>query len=357
MSGEGGSRKTDIGSVVWNWQLASEPKTRSSEAIEAEGKVENWKAIYLSINVNSKSDILFDMLLLLVSDCKLIESPFLETRAYELISMAFTRQTLNIVTKLSSLERVNISASLLHRVLELLMSYYELLMSQLHKVLSLFPASAKMKILKFHFFLLITRTLDELMPCSVPFPPCSFPFCFLFSYSIQHHSFVTSTKAAWTWLTTPVSRWFPFLSSFSYLFLFEKRGKLCCAVFSKMVESVYLPTFQRVEWKIFVILWATRLCRPTERGKGETGKWGEGIATAREEWWWWCGTMRKRIFWEQPLDNSERPFPFFTFLLSLIDFCRREWDGVATSNTFLHSVNNQQSLNRPACCLRCSRKL
>src|SRR5690349_15333720 len=82
------------------------------------------------------------MLLFLVSDCMLIESPFLETRAYELISMALTRQqALDNNTKLSSssFKRVNILASSLpHRLFEFLMSYVELLMSQLHNFLSFF---------------------------------------------------------------------------------------------------------------------------------------------------------------------------------------------------------------------------
>lgn len=53
--------------------------------------VGNWKSIYLSINDESMSDTSVDiwsMLLFPLSDWMLIESPFFETRAYELISNA-----------------------------------------------------------------------------------------------------------------------------------------------------------------------------------------------------------------------------------------------------------------------------
>ena len=152
----------------------------------------NWKSIYLSINVESMSVTLVDiwsMLLFPLSDWMLIESPFFETRAYELISIA--SQTLKTNTELSSkiAERVNnfTILDLLARSRKYLMNYYEFLMSQLHSVFVPFSHQhARKRVFNFTSFLRSSRDHsndndenDELMPFF------SFPWNL-----IQYHSFV-----------------------------------------------------------------------------------------------------------------------------------------------------------------------
>lgn len=294
----------------------------------------NWKSIYLSISVDSPSVTLVDMLLFLVSDCWLIESPFLETRAYELISMPFTVQTLRAITKLSSsFGRVNISASLLHRIFQLLMSYYELLMSQLHEIRSLFLRHQKRKSSNFISF---CSSLGELMPFASPLP-------FFFSLRSLSQFNITLLLAQkqheldWR----PRSR-----DDFLFLFSFGSCSKNeanshCC---------VYLATFQRFEWIIFVILLLGDVSMSADQDwKGRGGKAGDGREGTTN------GSRRmmamerhnaKRIFgsshsrqWRNHFHSSPS-----SSLLSLIDFCRQECDEVSTSLLPTHSVNNKQKL-------------
>lgn len=92
---KGRNRKEDIGSVFWNWQFdtfllfKSDTEKGEKNNFMIKTREGNWKSIYLSINVESMSDTLvgiWSMLLFPLSDWMLIESPFFETRAYELIS-------------------------------------------------------------------------------------------------------------------------------------------------------------------------------------------------------------------------------------------------------------------------------
>lgn len=93
---EAGKRILDL--YFWNWQFNSALILLTSVTSKIilwskkrEREKGNWKSIYLSINVESMSDTLVvirSMLLFPLSDWMLIESPFFETRAYELISMA-----------------------------------------------------------------------------------------------------------------------------------------------------------------------------------------------------------------------------------------------------------------------------
>lgn len=107
---EMGNRKKDIGSVFLELtvQFCFLLFTSKNNFMIEKRVRGNWKSIYLSINVESMSDtlvVIWSMLLFPLSDWMLIESPFLEIRAYELISMAkllFTWSTLKTKARLSS---------------------------------------------------------------------------------------------------------------------------------------------------------------------------------------------------------------------------------------------------------------